>query len=52
VAAEAGVDTSALPHLGAWLERVRSQPGHVDDLEPYPENARPGKGRSIWDALS
>jgi glutathione S-transferase len=52
VAGEAGVDTSALPRLDAWLERVRSEPGHVDDLEPYPENARPGKGRSIWDALS
>jgi glutathione S-transferase len=51
VAGEAGVDTSGLDGLAAWLERVRSRPGHVDDLKPYPENTRPGKGQSIWDVL-
>ena len=51
VAHEAGVDMGAFPNVGAWLERVRAQPGHVDDLEPYPENARAGKGRSIYDLV-
>ena len=51
VAGEAGVDISSLGGLSAWLERVRARPGHVDDLAPYPENARPGKGQSIWDVL-
>ena len=33
----------------AWIERVGARPGFVDDLEPYPANARPGAGRSIYD---
>jgi glutathione S-transferase len=49
VAHEADVEMKHYQSIGAWLERVRSQPGHVDDLAPYPENARPGKGRSIHD---
>lgn len=51
VVEDAGVDTSTLDSLTAWRGRVRGQPGHVADLEPYPENARPGKGQSIWDAF-
>jgi glutathione S-transferase len=51
VAHEAGVEMSAFPHVGAWLERVRAQPNHVDDLEPYPENAQAGKGQSIYDLV-
>jgi len=50
VAGDAGYDLSAFPHLSAWLARVRAQPGHVDDLEPYPANADPGAGRSVYDA--
>jgi glutathione S-transferase len=50
-AGEAGVDTSRFPSLEAWLERVRSRPKHVDDLKPLPENARPGKGRSLFDLI-
>jgi glutathione S-transferase len=49
VAHEAGVEMDAFPNVVAWLERVRAQPGHVDDLEPYPANARPGAGRSLYD---
>jgi glutathione S-transferase len=49
VAPEAGLDLAPYPHVEAWLERVRAQPGHVNDLEPYPANARPGAGRSIYD---
>ena len=46
VAHEAGYELP--PALSAWLDRVRAQPGFLDDLEPYPENARPGAGRSIY----
>src|SRR5919205_1683986 len=52
VAHEAGVDMGAFPNITAWLARVREQPNHVDDLEPYPENARPGKSQSIYDLLA
>lgn len=51
VADEAGVDTSGMANLSRWVERMRSEPAHVADLEPYPDNARPGQGRSIWDAF-
>jgi glutathione S-transferase len=48
VADEAGVDTSGYPHFRAWLDRVRAQPGFVDDLEPYPPNASVLAGKSIY----
>jgi glutathione S-transferase len=48
VAGEAGLDLSAYSHVRAWLERVARQPGHVNDLEPYPANAMAGAGRSIY----
>ena len=38
------------PSVVAWLARVKDQPRFMDDLEPYPANARPGAGRSIYDA--
>jgi hypothetical protein len=28
---------------------VRAQPRFIDDLMPYPDNARPGASRSIYD---
>ena len=49
VADEAGYELSAVPAVEAWLARVAALPGFVDDLEPYPPNARPGAGRSIYD---
>jgi glutathione S-transferase len=52
VADEAGVDTASMRGLQAWLERMRSKPRHVDDLAPYPENARLGNSRSIYDAFA
>ena len=48
VAEEAGIDTSAYPSFVAWLDRVRAQPGFVDDLEPYPPNAGLPAGKSIY----
>jgi glutathione S-transferase len=48
-APEAGFDLDAYPAVAAWLRRVDKQPGFVNDLEPYPPNARPGAGRSTYD---
>jgi glutathione S-transferase len=48
VAEEAGVETSGYPSFRAWLDRVRAQPGFVDDLEAYPPNAAVLAGRSIY----
>ena len=36
--------------VGAWLDRVGARPGYMNDHEPYPPNARPGAGRSTYDA--
>jgi glutathione S-transferase len=49
VADDAGYDLTSRPALRRWLGRVAQQPGHIDDLTPYPSNARPGAGRSIYD---
>lgn len=46
-AGDAGYELPA--NVAAWLGRVESTPGFVNDLEPYPENARPGRSRSIYD---
>jgi glutathione S-transferase len=48
VAGDAGFTLPAA--VTAWSERVEAQPGFIDDLEPYPENARPGVSRSIYDS--
>lgn len=39
----------AWPGVGAWCDRLRALPGFVEDLVPYPPNARPGVSRSIYD---
>ena len=39
VAHEAGYDLPA--PVRSWLERVEATPRFMDDLEPYPANARP-----------
>jgi glutathione S-transferase len=49
VAHEAGYELTRRPAVHAWLRRVAEQAGYVNDLEPYPANARPGAGRSIYD---
>ena len=50
IADEAGFDMDAFPAVGRWLARVEAQPGFVNDLEPYPPNARVGAGdRSVHD---
>ncbi|MGB9182669.1 MAG: glutathione S-transferase family protein [Solirubrobacteraceae bacterium] len=49
VAADAGFIVQPYPHLLAWLQRVTRQPGYINDLAPYGENAAPGAGRSVYD---
>jgi glutathione S-transferase len=49
VAPDAGYDLGAYPAVASWLDRVRALPGYVNDLEPYPDNARPGNSDSIYD---
>jgi glutathione S-transferase len=49
VAADAGYELADYPSVDGWLERVRAQPGFMNDLVPYPKNARPGKSRSVYD---
>jgi glutathione S-transferase len=49
VAPEADLDLEPYPSVRAWLQRVESTPGYVNDLEPYPPNARVGASRSIYD---
>jgi len=49
VAGEAGFELADYPSVLEWLRRVEREPRFVDDLEPYPENARPGAGRSTYE---
>jgi glutathione S-transferase len=49
VAHEADLDLEPYPSVRAWLQGVESTPGYVNDLEPYPPNARVGASRSIYD---
>ena len=48
VAPQAGLDLQRFPAVEAWLARIEAQPGFIDDLEPYPPNARVGAGSSIY----
>jgi glutathione S-transferase len=48
LADEAGYDMSAYPNIECWFERVTVQPGYMNDVEPYPPNARVGAGRSLY----
>lgn len=48
VARDAGYNLARYPAVVEWLHRVERQPRFVNDLEPYPPNARPGAGRSIY----
>lgn len=50
-ASAALVDLSAFPAVEAWIERVRSRPRHVADLEGFPENSQVGRSQSVYDLL-
>jgi glutathione S-transferase len=47
-APDAGFDLAEFPAVAAWLQRVEKQPRFVNDLRPYPANARAGAGKSIY----
>jgi glutathione S-transferase len=47
-AGEAGFDLAAAPAVAAWCERIAALPGYIEDVVPYPDNARPGAGTSIY----
>jgi glutathione S-transferase len=49
VAPDAGLDLESWPALQRWLARVEDLPGFIDDYVRYPDNARPGRGHSIYD---
>lgn len=48
VAGDGGLELARFPAVTAWLARVEAQSGFIDDLEPYPPNARAGAGSSIY----
>jgi glutathione S-transferase len=47
-APDAGFELADYPAVAAWLRRVETQPGFMNDLEPYPANARAGAGSSVY----
>ena len=49
LAHEAGIDMEPYANVRGWFVRVEQQPGYMEDVEPYPANAVPGAGRSIYD---
>jgi glutathione S-transferase len=49
VADEAGFELGDYPAVQRWIERVAASERFMNDLEPYPPNARPGESRSIYD---
>jgi glutathione S-transferase len=50
VAGDAEIDLGEYPAVQRWIGAVTSTPGFMNDLAPYPANARPGASRSIYDA--
>ncbi|HKN94314.1 MAG TPA: glutathione S-transferase family protein [Thermoleophilaceae bacterium] len=48
-AEEAGIKLTPYANVRSWCERVEEQPRYIEDVEPYPANAAPGAGRSIYD---
>ncbi len=48
-AEEAQIPLEPYAAVRAWLARLERLPGFVNDLAPYPANAGPGVGRSIYD---
>ncbi|TMJ93953.1 MAG: glutathione S-transferase family protein, partial [Actinobacteria bacterium] len=48
-APDADFDLERFPAVSAWLRRVEEQPRFMNDLQPYPANAAPGAGSSMYD---
>jgi glutathione S-transferase len=49
VAPDAGIDLAGWPAVSRWIAEVEALPRFMDDYIRYPDNARPGAGRSIYD---
>jgi glutathione S-transferase len=49
VAPDAGYDLADYPAVARWLQLVEAEPGFVNDLVPYPDNARASNSSSIYD---
>jgi glutathione S-transferase len=49
VAPDAGIELDPWLAVQGWIQRIEALPGFVDDYVPYPDNARPGRSRSIYD---
>jgi glutathione S-transferase len=49
VAPDAGIELDPWAAVQSWIDRIEALPGFVDDYVRYPDNARPGRGRSIYD---
>jgi glutathione S-transferase len=48
VAPDARIDLAAWPAVQRWTARIERLPRFTDDFVPYPDNARPGRGQSIY----
>ena len=48
LAHEADLDLEPFASVRAWFARVELEAGFVEDVEPYPANAAPGSGSSIY----
>ena len=48
-AEEAQIPLAPYASVRSWIGRLEALPGFVNDLAPYPPNAAPGAGRSIYD---
>ncbi len=48
-AEEAQIPLAPYAAVLAWIDRLEALPGFANDLAPYPPNAAPGAGRSIYD---
>ena len=48
LAPDAGLDLGSYPAVERWLRRIETQTGFINDLVPFPDNARVGRGLSIY----
>ena len=49
VAPDAELDLRTWPAVERWIARIEALERFMDDYIAYPDNARPGHGRSIYD---
>jgi glutathione S-transferase len=49
VAPDAGLELGAFSAVQRWIAHIEALPGFLNDYAPYPDNARPGVSRSLYD---